>query len=159
MQEDYCTAILEPNKSLGSADRKKRLQSKLEPQAKVYIGRTCKFDLTLASVCIKLYIHKASSFYLFYKITLGKVMWRHNHICIALYKHGNWPITAYIRHTKFIKTVIQWNCGKIIEHWKLTSNHIIYFDVVKMAHGLAFLKRWSSSHKYRLKEGKCQKKY
>ena len=91
MQEDYCAAILEPNKSLGSLGsylflamvKEKRLHSELEPQAKVYIGRTCKFDLTLASVCIKFYIHKASIFYLFYKITLD------SHICIALYKHGN----------------------------------------------------------------------
>ena len=64
---------------------------------------TFKFDQTLSSVCIRLYKPWAVIFYFFYKTRLGNMMWRHNRVCIAWYKHGNWPITACVRHDLFYK--------------------------------------------------------
>ena len=29
------------------------------------------------------------------------MLWRHNRVCIAWYKHGNWPITACVRQNLF----------------------------------------------------------
>ena len=29
------------------------------------------------------------------------MLWRHNRVCIAWHKHGNWPITACVRHNLF----------------------------------------------------------
>ena len=68
---------------------------------------TFKFDETLLSVCIWLYKHRASIFYFFYKIRLENMLWRHNRVCIAWYKQGNWPITACVRHNLFYKCVGQ----------------------------------------------------
>ena len=46
----------------------------------------------------------------FYKIRLGNMLWRHNRVCIAWYKHDSWPITASVRHNLFYK----YNIGYII---------------------------------------------
>ena len=59
----------------------------------------------LSSVCIRLYKHRASVFCFFYKIRLGNMLWRHNRVCIAWYKHGNWPITACVRHNLFYNII------------------------------------------------------
>ena len=75
-----------------------------KPQARVYVS-TFKFNKTLSSGCIRLYKHRASIFYFFYKIWLGNMLWRHNHVCIAWYKRGNWPITAFVRHNLFYKYI------------------------------------------------------
>ena len=84
-----------------------------EPQARVYIS-TFKFECfdanTLSSVCIRLYKHRASIFYFFYKIRLGNMLWRHNRVCIAWYKHGNWPITACVNLSKYKRLVYYIRC-------------------------------------------------
>ena len=46
----------------------------------------------------------------FYKIRLRNMLWRHNRVCMAWYKHGNGPITACVRQPyviKYNKTVWQ----------------------------------------------------
>ena len=46
----------------------------------------------------------SATFVLFqYKIRLRNMLWCHNSICIAWYKHGNWPITVCIRHNLLYK--------------------------------------------------------
>ena len=35
------------------------------------------------------------------------MLWRHNCACIAWYKHGNWPITACIRHNLYELELIE----------------------------------------------------
>ena len=80
-----------------------------EPQARLYI-RAFKFDQTPSSVCIRLYKQRASIFYFFYKIRLGNMLWRHNRVCIAWYKHGNSPITACVKRNLFhkVKYLLKW---------------------------------------------------
>ena len=76
----------------------------LEPQARFYIS-TFKFDQTLSRVSFRLFKPWASIFYFFYKIRQGNMLWRHNRVCIAWYKHGNWPITACVRHNWFYNSI------------------------------------------------------
>ena len=62
-------SLMQTRESLGE------FESLFEPErhARVYIS-TFKFDQTLSSVCIRLYKHRASTFYFSYKIRLGNML-------------------------------------------------------------------------------------
>ena len=87
--------------------------------------QTFKFSQTLSRVCIRLYRHRASILYFFYKIRQRNMLWRHNHVCIARYKYGNWPITACVRHNLSYKhTCIVFYIG-VISFFNLQLHEII----------------------------------
>lgn len=66
--------------------------------------RTLKFFKNPSCVCIRLYEYKVSIYYFFYTIRSRNVLWHHNRVGIASCRHGNWPITACIRHNLFYKS-------------------------------------------------------
>ena len=99
----------------------------------VYMN-TFKFDQTHFRVCIRLYKHRTSIFYFFYKIRLGNTLWRHNRVCIAWHKHSDWPYLVLTLYN-ILMCVILILCSFILFYFVFQGNILECDEQLAHLHG------------------------